>query len=309
MQAAACAFDLAIEPRDLALLCQRAENLVAGAPCGVMDQMTCVFGERARADGAVVPAGRTAGAGRPAARRDRVGHRLGRASRGERLGLRIGARRGVHGSANPCRSPARSGRIPCELSTPRSSSASPRHLPEEMGGDEFLARYDGTSDHVTTVAAGAAVPRPRGDRPPGVRASTSRDVSRAAAGTRPVTASGARSGRADVRVARELRPLRARVARNRSPGGACEVAQVPPPACMGRGLPAAAAAAPWPWSVGPMPSPAIARIADQYERETGHRPYVFAGSSPGVARGRRSGRRVMSEFAMPYSPIVIFKPS
>ena len=30
-------------------------------------------------------------------------------------------------------------------------------------------------------------------------------------------------------------------------------------------------------------SPAIARIAEQYERETGHHPYVFAGSSPGVA--------------------------
>jgi galactokinase len=33
----------------------------------------------------------------------------------------------------------------------------------------------------------------------------------------------------------------------------------------------------------PDASPAIARIVDQYERETGHRPYVFAGSSPGVA--------------------------
>jgi L-arabinokinase len=30
-------------------------------------------------------------------------------------------------------------------------------------------------------------------------------------------------------------------------------------------------------------SAALARIADQYERETGYRPYVFAGSSPGVA--------------------------
>ena len=28
---------------------------------------------------------------------------------------------------------------------------------------------------------------------------------------------------------------------------------------------------------------AIARIADAYERATGHRPYVFAGSSPGAA--------------------------
>jgi L-arabinokinase len=33
----------------------------------------------------------------------------------------------------------------------------------------------------------------------------------------------------------------------------------------------------------PDASPAIAGIADQYARETGHRPYVFAGSSPGVA--------------------------
>ena len=57
MQAAACAFDVAIQPRDLALLCQQAENLVAGAPCGVMDQMTCVFGRARRADGVVVSAG------------------------------------------------------------------------------------------------------------------------------------------------------------------------------------------------------------------------------------------------------------
>jgi hypothetical protein len=33
----------------------------------------------------------------------------------------------------------------------------------------------------------------------------------------------------------------------------------------------------------PDASSAVARIADQYERDTGHRPYVFAGSSPGVA--------------------------
>jgi L-arabinokinase len=33
----------------------------------------------------------------------------------------------------------------------------------------------------------------------------------------------------------------------------------------------------------PDASRAIARIAEQYERDTGHRPYVFAGSSPGVA--------------------------
>jgi galactokinase len=46
MQAIASAFQIRLEPQAMALLCQKAENLVAGAPCGVMDQMTCVCGEK-----------------------------------------------------------------------------------------------------------------------------------------------------------------------------------------------------------------------------------------------------------------------
>src|SRR5690606_1314797 len=37
---------LHLEPRQAALLCQRAENLVAGAACGVMDQMAVIAGRR-----------------------------------------------------------------------------------------------------------------------------------------------------------------------------------------------------------------------------------------------------------------------
>ena len=48
MQAVTAAFDVNIEGRDKALLCQKVENLVVGAPCGVMDHMTSVFGERDR---------------------------------------------------------------------------------------------------------------------------------------------------------------------------------------------------------------------------------------------------------------------
>jgi galactokinase len=48
MRAVAEAFSIELEPRDVALLCQKVENLVVGAPCGVMDQMTAVFGERDR---------------------------------------------------------------------------------------------------------------------------------------------------------------------------------------------------------------------------------------------------------------------
>ncbi|KAL8536741.1 hypothetical protein ACS0TY_012064 [Phlomoides rotata] len=45
MSAIAAAHGLNIEPRELALLCQKVENHVVGAPCGVMDQMTSACGE------------------------------------------------------------------------------------------------------------------------------------------------------------------------------------------------------------------------------------------------------------------------
>jgi L-arabinokinase len=45
MQAVAAAYRLELEARDMALLCQKVENLVACAPCGVMDQMTAACGE------------------------------------------------------------------------------------------------------------------------------------------------------------------------------------------------------------------------------------------------------------------------
>jgi L-arabinokinase len=48
MQAVTEAFNIDVDGRDKALLCQKVENLVVGAPCGVMDQMTSVFGERDR---------------------------------------------------------------------------------------------------------------------------------------------------------------------------------------------------------------------------------------------------------------------
>lgn len=45
MSAIAAAYGLNITPRDLALLCQKVENHVVGAPCGVMDQMASACGE------------------------------------------------------------------------------------------------------------------------------------------------------------------------------------------------------------------------------------------------------------------------
>ena len=48
MQAICAAFDIQLEGRELALLCQKVENLVVGAPCGIMDQMTSACGETDR---------------------------------------------------------------------------------------------------------------------------------------------------------------------------------------------------------------------------------------------------------------------
>ena len=45
MHALAAAYEIRIGARELALLCQQVENLVVGAPCGVMDQMTASCGE------------------------------------------------------------------------------------------------------------------------------------------------------------------------------------------------------------------------------------------------------------------------
>src|SRR5688572_7960228 len=45
MSDVAAAFEVALDSREIALLCQKVENLVVGAPCGVMDQMTSACGE------------------------------------------------------------------------------------------------------------------------------------------------------------------------------------------------------------------------------------------------------------------------
>lgn len=45
LQAAVVASGLNLQPQEIAEICQKAENLVAGAPCGLMDQMACVMGQ------------------------------------------------------------------------------------------------------------------------------------------------------------------------------------------------------------------------------------------------------------------------
>lgn len=48
MMAICAAYDIDLSSRELALLCQKVENLVVGAPCGIMDQMASACGEEGR---------------------------------------------------------------------------------------------------------------------------------------------------------------------------------------------------------------------------------------------------------------------
>ncbi len=280
MQASASAFNLTIEPRDLALLCQRAENFVAGAPCGVMDQMACVFGE---------PGALMALLCQPAELQAPVPFPVDLAV----WGIDSGEHHAVSGSDyGTGRAGAFMGLsiLAGHVSVPDGYLANldpadfervASHVPEEMSGAEFLARYDATSDTVTTVLPA---------RRYGVRTATAHPVyERRRAETfrqllldSPAHASGvplgtlmyeshASYGRCGLGSCGTDRLVE--LVKSAGPGAGVYGARITgggsggTVAVLGR----------------PDASATIARIADQYERETGHRPYIFAGSSPGVA--------------------------
>ena len=168
MQAVAAAFDVALDARDTALLCQRVENLVVGAPCGVMDQMTSVCGEEGRLltllcqpaelQGVVeIPAGVSfwgldSGVRHAVTGADygsvRVGAFMGYRIIAELAGLKVeaGGRDGPVGIEDPRWGGYLSNVTPSEFEQSYAAA-----LPERIGGAEFLSRYAGTHDTVTRV--------------------------------------------------------------------------------------------------------------------------------------------------------------
>jgi galactokinase len=167
MHALAAAATLDVPPRDMALLCQQVENLVVGAPCGVMDQMAAIHGEQGRLmallcqpaefQGTVpIPPslavwGIDSGIRHAVSGADYGSVRLG-AFMGYRVlaalaGLRVypGARAGHVRIEDP--------RWHGYLAnvTPDEFDAHAAHIPERMLGADFLARYGGTTDRVTVV--------------------------------------------------------------------------------------------------------------------------------------------------------------
>lgn len=280
MQAAACTFGVAIEPRELALLCQKGENLIAGAPCGIMDQMTCVFGDEHALMALLC---QPAELQPPVPVPDDI----------ELWGLDSGERHAVGGSDyGAVRAGAFMGRrilsehidVPAghlaNIDAPTFERELARYLPDEISGGEFLDRYGQTIDTVTTVERGrtyrvrapTAHPvyeRERAERFRRLLLAPADDERRMQLGAlmygshASYGACGLGSRGTDLLVdlvraeGRDAGLYGARITGGGS-GGTVAV--------IGRRESA----------------PAIARVVDAYERARGYRPHVFAGSSPGV---------------------------
>lgn len=149
--AVSAALGVQLEPRRAALLGQRSEHLLAGAPCGVMDQMTAAHGEAARLLALIC---------RPAEIAGSFALPAGLAV----WGIDSGARHAVHGA--PYRRARcasfigkallRAGdRYLTELDL---GEIEAEQLPERMTGAEFLRVRDGVDDDTSFVEADVEYP-------------------------------------------------------------------------------------------------------------------------------------------------------
>jgi L-arabinokinase len=168
MKALAALFQREMNAFDLALACQRVENLVVGAPCGVMDQMTASAGKeghllellcqpatiqgRSRIPSALAVWGIDSGIRHEVSGADygdvRVAAFMGYRIIAERLGLAVEP-------GGPGRVTIRDGRLRgylANLAPDELERSLLGALPEQLGGAEFLARYGGITDPVTRVA-------------------------------------------------------------------------------------------------------------------------------------------------------------
>ncbi len=281
MQSVVSAFDIRIPPRDLALLCQKVENLVAGAPCGIMDQMTSVCGESNSLLALLC---------QPAELQPSV-----RVPEGISFwGIDSGERHAVSGSDyTSVRTGAFMGyRIMAGKNTNWNgylANVSPQEfeadyagrLPEEMSGSEFLERYGAMPDSVTQVQPSrtykirgpAAHPIYENHRVLSFRKMLLEPLEETQCvrlgelmyeSHDSYSACGLGSVGTDliVNLVRNEGPLRGLYGARITGGGSGGTVAVLGSAVAGS---------------------AILTIAEKYKQETGYQPYIFSGSSSGAA--------------------------
>lgn len=167
MRAVAEALGVVLDGRRLAILCQMVENLVVGAPCGVMDQMTAACGE---ADALLAlrcqPAELEPAVSIPAALEvwgidSGIRHAVSGADYGS---VRIGAFMGYRMIAELLgltATPAGPDRVAIDdpqfggylanVTPSRWLHEFRDRLPDQISGAQFLARYGGTTDPITRI--------------------------------------------------------------------------------------------------------------------------------------------------------------
>jgi galactokinase len=150
-QAVAGALGRSLEPRRLALLSQRAEQLVARAPCGSMDQMTAALGQEARLLTLLC---------RPAEVIGSFALPPGLAVWGIDSGARHAVRDAPYRHAR-CAAFMGKSLLDCSteyLSALHPSDVEPERLPERMTGGEFLRCRQGVEDAMSSVEPTVAYP-------------------------------------------------------------------------------------------------------------------------------------------------------
>jgi L-arabinokinase len=166
MAALAAAAGLSLSPLELATHCQRVENLVVGAPCGIMDQMASVLGESGRLmallcqpaifQGALpLPEGLAVWGVDSGIRHAVTGADYGSVRIGAFMGYRVLAALAglpvVEESPGCVRvSDSRWNGYLANVGV-QTFDAYAADIPETLTGGEFLARYGGTTDRVTRV--------------------------------------------------------------------------------------------------------------------------------------------------------------
>ena len=152
MRALCAAFGIPMDGLALGRLCQRVENDVMDAPCGVMDQMTSALGEAGtlltllcqpyQVQGTVaLPDGWTVFGVDSGVKHSVSGQAYGRVRVGAFMGYKILADRAGNGF----------GGYLCNVSPDEYRALMPNGLPETMNGAAFLGNHGGIFDTVTTV--------------------------------------------------------------------------------------------------------------------------------------------------------------
>ena len=183
MQAIVAAYEIEISPREIAFLCQKVENLIAGAPCGVMDQMTAALGEADRLLVLLCQPGRLDGTiGLPDELTvwgldSGIRHSVGGADYGTvRTAAFMGYRMIAEMAGLRCYETGQPGLIQiCDdkwdgylanISPEDFERNYAAHLPEQMRGEEFQNQYRGITDSVTVVDPGRSYPVLQASRHP-----------------------------------------------------------------------------------------------------------------------------------------------